>query len=159
VRLALVALLIAAQPALAAPAGITEPQARAFVARQSRAWNAGDLDGYFGLYTPGAVFRQAARGSDNRLVPYGASSLKEARAQARRFFAASKARETSTVAAVAIHGRQAEVASRTVATVVSAGRSRRVCSERVESLVLTPQGLRSRGQSETIVRCRPAELR
>ena len=157
--LVLAALLVAG-PALAAP-GLTEPQVRAFSERQSRAWNAADLAAYFATFTPDARFTDQALGSDNRLVPYGVSTLAQARAQTRKVMAKSKVLETSTVSAVAVApgGRAARVTAGTVSQITGAGAARRVCTLRVQTLALTPAGLRSTGQTDTIVRCRAAPIR
>ena len=156
-RLLLIALLAAA-PCLAraAPARLAEPEVRAFLDRQSRAWNAGDLAAYFALFTADARFTDQARARDGRVVPYGTSTLPQAQAQARRFFAASKVRETTTVRRVAIapDGRSAQVASDEVTLVTGGARPRHECAERVQTLIATPAGLRSRGQTDTLVRCR-----
>ncbi|MDB5423512.1 MAG: hypothetical protein JWQ29_928 [Phenylobacterium sp.] len=153
----ILALLILAGPALAAPPRLTEPQVRAFVARQARAWNAGDLGAYFATFTPDARFADQALGNDNRIVPYGVSTVAQARAQARKTLAKSKLRETSAIATVTLApgGRAARVTASTVSEIAGAGGVRRVCALRVETLALTPAGLRATGQTDTIVRCRP----
>jgi hypothetical protein len=149
-------LTFAATAAQAAPARLTEPEIRAFVARQSKAWNAGDLAGYFGLFTPDAAFTDQARARDGRLVTYGTSSVAQARVQARRTFAAAKVHEMTAVRAVTLAPDQgrATVTSAEVTTLAGHGAPRRVCAERVQSLVATPAGLRSKGQTDTVVRCR-----
>ena len=73
-RLALVLSLLATA-AQAAPARLADADVRAFVARQSKAWNAGDLGGYFALFTPDATFTDQALARDGRVVPYGTSTL------------------------------------------------------------------------------------
>lgn len=154
-RLLIFAALLAAA-ARAAPAHLTEADVRGFVARQSKAWNAGDTAGYFGLFTPDAAFTDQARARDGRVVTYGTSSVAQARVQARRTFAASRVHETTTVHAIALAPDQAHatVTSAEVTTLVGRGAPRRVCAERVQSLVATPAGLRSKGQTDTVVRCR-----
>jgi uncharacterized protein (TIGR02246 family) len=148
--------LFAATIAHAAPAGLTEAEVRAFVARQETAWNAGDLAGFFGLATPDASYTDQARAKDGRVVPYGTSNLAQARAQARRFFARSRTRETVVVRAVRIapDGRSARVEAQEDATIASSGRTRHICAETVQTVVLTPAGLRSRGQTDTLAPCR-----
>ena len=145
-----------ATAAHAAPARLTEPEVRAFVARQSKAWNAGDLGGYFALFTPDAAFTDQARARDGRVVTYGTSSMAQARTQARRTFAAAKVHEATTVRAVTLAPDQAHatVSSAEVTTLAGHGPPRRVCAERVQAVVATPAGLRSKGQTDTVVRCR-----
>ncbi len=161
VRVCLIAtLLLTASPAWAA-AAITDPQVRAFVERQSRAWNAADLAAYFATFTPDARFTDQALSSENKVVPYGSSTLAQARAQTRKVLAKSKVRETSTVSAVAIAtgGRTARVTASTVSEISGATGLRQVCALRVQTLALTPVGLRATGQTDTIVRCRAAPIR
>ena len=154
-------LLIAALCALpllaqAAPAHLSEAEVRSFLDRQSRAWNAGDLEGYFALFAPSARFTDQARARDGRIVPDGTSTVDQARAQAKRFFAGSKVVETTRVRRIAIapDGRSAEVASDEVSQITGGGRPRRECAQRLQRLVLTPNGPRSEGQTDTLVRCR-----
>ena len=155
----ILALLMATQAMAAAPR-LSEPQVRAFVERQSRAWNAGDFAAYFATFTPEARFTDQALSNENKVVPYGVSTLAQARAQTRKALAKSKVRETSTVSAVTIapDGRSARVTARTVSDITNAGAARRVCAVRVETLALTPAGLRSTGQTDTIVRCRAGAI-
>lgn len=160
IRAVVLAALLVAGPATAAPP-LTEPQVRVFVDRQSRAWNAADLQAYFATFTADARFTDQALGSDNRLVPYGVSTLAQARAQTRKVMTKSKLRETSTVSAVTIapDGRTARVTAGTVSQISTGAVVRRVCTLRVQTLALTPAGLRSTGQTDTIVRCRAAPIR
>jgi 3-phenylpropionate/cinnamic acid dioxygenase small subunit len=160
VRGLILALLMTTQAKAAAPR-LTEPQVRAFVERQSRAWNAGDLAAYFATFAPEARFTDQALSNENKLVPYGVSSLAQARAQTRKTLAKSKVRETSTVTAVTIapDGKTARVTARTVSDIAGAAAARRVCAVRVETVALTPAGLRSTGQTDTIVRCRAGAIR
>jgi hypothetical protein len=155
-KIAALLLCLLATAAEAAPARLSEAEVRGFVARQSKAWNAGDLAAYFALFTPDAVFTDQARARDGRLVPYGASTVAQARAQAARTFATSKLQETTLIRAVAIapDGKRAQVTSAEQTTVRGGGPPRRFCAERVQTLVATPAGLRSRGQIDTVVRCR-----
>jgi hypothetical protein len=160
VRALLLALLIAGPAAAAAP--LTEPQVRTFVERQSRAWNAGDLAGYFATFTPDARFTDQALGNDNRIVPYGVSTLAQARTQARKTLAKSKVREATVITAVAIapDGRSARVTARTNSEIAGPGATpRQVCAVRVATVDLTPSGLRTSGQTDTIVRCRAGAVR
>jgi len=133
-----------------------EAEVRGFLERQSRAWNAGDLAGYFGLFTPKASFTDQGRAKDGRVAPYGTSTLREARAQARRSFAAGKVSEAIQVRAIRIapDRRSAQVATSEQTLVTAGGRTRRICGERTQTLVVTPAGLRSTGQTETIFACR-----
>ena len=152
--------LLLATPAMAAAPRLSEPQIRAFVERQSRAWNAGDLAAYFATFTPEARFTDQALGNDNKIVPYGVSTWAQARVQSRKTLAKSKVRETSTVSAVTIapDGRSARVTARTVSDIATGGAARRVCAVRVETVALTSAGLRATGQTDTIVRCRAGAI-
>lgn len=153
-RLALLLALLATA-AHAAPARVTEPAARAFVDRQSKAWNAGDLAAYFALFTPDAKFTDQARAKDGRVVPYGTSTLAEARVQVRKSRASQAVQETSVVRQVRIaaDGKSAAVVVATDTKLTTRGRTRRICAERAMTLVATPAGLRSRGQTDTIAPC------
>ena len=160
-RALLIALLIAG-PATAAPARLAEPQVRAFVERQSRAWNAGDLATYFATFTPDARFTDQALGNDNKVVPYGVSTVAQARTQAGKTLAKSKVSETTVVTAVSIapDGRSARVTAKTGSQIAAAGAPpRQVCAVRVATVALTPVGLRTTGQTDTIVRCRAGAVR
>jgi len=161
VRALLLALLIAG-PAAAAPVRLAEPQVRAFMERQSRAWNAGDLTAYFATFTADAHFTDQALGNDNRIVPYGVSTVAQARTQAGKTLAKSKVRETTVVTAVSIapDGRSARVTAKTGSQIAAAGAPpRQVCAVRVATVALTPAGLRTTGQTDTIVRCRAGAVR
>ena len=153
--------LAIATPAVAASPRLSEPQVRAFVERQSRAWNAADLTAYFATFSPEARFTDQALSNENKVVPYGVSTLAQARAQTRKTLAKSKVRETSSVSGVAIapDGRSARVTANTVSEIDTGPTKRRVCALRVQSLALTPAGLRSTGQTDTIVRCRAPAIR
>jgi hypothetical protein len=160
VRALLLALLIAGPAAAAAP--LTDPQVRTFVERQSRAWNAGDLAAYFATFTPDARFTDQALGNDNKIVPYGVSTVAQARGQARKTLAKAKVQETTVITAVAIapDGRSARVTARTVSQIAAPGAPpRQVCAVRVAAVALTPAGLRTTGQTDTIVRCRAGAVR
>jgi uncharacterized protein (TIGR02246 family) len=135
---------------------LSEAEVRGFVERQSRAWNAGDLDAYFGLYLPRATFTDQGRAKDGRTALYGVSTLSEARAQARRAFAGGKVHEASAVRGVrlAADGRSAVVTASVQTTIAAAGRTRRSCAERTQTIVATAAGPRSQGQTDTVVFCR-----
>jgi len=161
VRALLVALLIAG-PAPAAPARLAEPQVRVFVERQTRAWNAGDLAAYFATFTPDARFTDQALSNENKVVPYGVSTVPQARTQARKTLAKAKVRETTVVTAVAIapDGRSARVTSRTSSDITGPGAApRRVCAVRVATVAQTISGVRTSAQTDTIVRCRAGAVR
>ena len=160
VRGLVLALLVTAGPALAATP-LTEPQVRALVERQSRAWNAGDLGGYFATFTADARFTDQALGNDNKIVPYGVSTVAQARAQTRKVMAKSRLSEAATVTAVTLapDGRSARVTARTVSEIITAGAVRRVCALRVETVIATPAGLRASGQTDTVVRCGARPIR
>lgn len=148
--------LLIAGAAHAAPARLTDAQVRALVARQEQAWNAGELAGFFGLFTADARFTDQARSKDGRLVVYGTSTVAQARTQAGRLFGKSKVRETAQVRAVQIaaDGRSARVTGFEEAQITTAGKARRICAETDQTVVLTPAGLRSEGQTDTVVACR-----
>jgi len=127
------------------------------VARQSQAWNAGDLARYFALFAPGATFTDQGRAKDGRTALYGTSTLEQARAQARRTLRGSRVRETTTVRTVRLapDGKSAVVTAAVDSLITRAGgRPRRSCAERTQTLVATPAGLRSKGQTDTVVFCR-----
>jgi len=157
VRPFLLALLLAlaAGPALA-QARINEADIRGFVARQEAAWNAGDLGRYFEGFTPDARFTDQAYVGDKPPVPYGTSTLAQARAQARRAATRGRAREAGEVRRIEIaaDGRSARVTSRVGSTVQDAGKVRRLCASRVQTLTLAAGRLRSAGQTDTYVKCR-----
>jgi len=160
VRGLVLALLVTAGPATAATP-LAEHQVRAFVARQARAWNAGDLGGYFATFTADARFTDQALGNDNKIVPYGVSTVAQARAQTRKVMAKSRLSEAATVTAVTLapDGRSARVTARTVSEIITAGAVRRVCALRVETVIATPAGLRASGQTDTVVRCGARPIR
>ena len=154
--------LATTSPATAAPARLAEPQVRAFVERQSRAWNAGDLAAYFATFTPDARFTDQALGNDNKVVPYGVSSVAQARIQARKTLAKSKVREITAVTAVSLgpDGRSARVTASTRSEITAGSAApRQVCAMRVATVAQTPQGLRTTAQTDTIVRCRAGAVR
>jgi hypothetical protein len=150
------ALAVACAAAQAATPRLTEAAVRAFVARQEAAWNARDLAAYGATFAPDARFVDQARGSDNRIVPYGASTLAEAAAQARRFFAKSRVRETATVdrVEIAADGASARVVGHAVSRIETAGKPpRTLCAQTEQTLVLFRGRILSRGQTDTAVRC------
>jgi hypothetical protein len=147
------AALLAAAPARAA--GLTEAQVRDFVAQQERAWNAGALDAYFGAFRPDAVFTDQYRTPGGQIVPYGSSTLGQAKANSRRFRATAKVSETGDIRhiALAADGRSAHVVSRVVSRTQGAKGLRVTCAERRQDLVLAAGRLRSQGQTDTFSRC------
>lgn len=157
----LAAALAGAVPAAAAPARITEAQVRRLAEAQSRAWNAGDLGRYFASFSPTARFTDQALGSDNRVQPYGVSTLAEARTQSRRTLARSKVRETLAPGAVtfAPDRRSARMAAIVVTEIATGRARRRVCAQRVETFALTASGLRATALTDTVVRCRASGIR
>jgi hypothetical protein len=152
VRAAFLILLLLATAAQASPRRLSEGEVRAFVARQSKAWNAGELSAYFALFTPDARFKDQALGSDNKVYPYGSSTLSEARTRSRRAFEGRRIQETTMIRSIALaaDGRSAHV----TADVVTAIGARRSCARREQVVVATPAGLRSTGETDTVVRCR-----
>jgi hypothetical protein len=154
-RFVLVLALIATA-AQAAPARLTEAEARGFVERQSKAWNAGDLSAYFALFTPDARFRDQALASDNKVYPYGTSTLAEAKARSRHAFDHGRIQETTTVRSVALapDGRSAKIEADVVSVIPDKAGARRSCARREQVVVATPAGLRSTGETDTVVRCR-----
>lgn len=153
-RLAPLALsLLIAGPAAAAPP-ITAADVRAFLASQEQAWNARNLTAYFAGFTADARFTDQAYAGDEPPVPYGSASLAEARVQARR--AKARSREVSEVMRIEIarDGASARVVSRVGSRIEDGGRSRRLCASREQTLVQSGGRLRSRGPTDTYVRCR-----
>lgn len=139
---------------------LTEPQVRVLAERQSHAWNTGDLDAYFATFAPTARFTDQALGNDNKLVPYGVSTLAQARAQSRKTLARGQVRETLAIVSVSLaaDGRAAQLSGDVETLVSGPGPARRVCARRTETFALTPQGLRATGQTDTIVRCRAGAI-
>jgi hypothetical protein len=150
------ALLVLA--ALAAPARaqeLTEAQVRGFVARQERAWNAGDLAAWSDGFARDARFTDQYRTPSGQVVPYGTSTLAAARAQSAKFRATATLSETGQVLRVALapDRRGAEVTSRVVSRIQRASGLRVTCAERRQELVLAAGRLRSKGQTDTFSRC------
>lgn len=155
-RLAIAAAVLAGAAAQAAPARLSDAEVRAFVARQEAAWNAGDVAGFFALAAPDASFTDQARAKDGRVVVYGTSTVAQARAQASRFFAKSRTRETVTIRSVQIapDGKSARIEGHEDARLITAGHTRHLCAETLQIVVATPAGLRSKGQTDTVTPCR-----
>jgi hypothetical protein len=153
-RAALAFLLLTASAQAAT--GISEAEVRALVERQRQAWSRGDLDAYFATFAANARFTDEARGSDNAIVPYGSSTVAEARRNARRSLATTKIAEEVAIKAVAISadGRGAAIVADVRTRLETADGVRWSCAERVESFARLPQGLRAIGQTDTLVRCR-----
>jgi hypothetical protein len=154
--LVLALLALPAAPALAAPR-ITEDAARAFLARQERAWNAGDLETYFAGFIPQARFTDQAYVGDKPPARYGTSTRAEARAQARKALAAGGgSREAGRVLRVTIapDGQSADVALNVGSLVRSRGHVRRMCAARTVRLVLRGGALKAGDQTDTYVKCR-----
>lgn len=152
-RLAVLAAAVAA-PALAQTTRITQADIRAFAARQEAAWNAQDFDRYFAAFTPDARFTDQAYVGDKPPVPYGTSTLAEAKAQARRSAARSRERGEVRRMVIAPDGRTATVTSRVGSVVTTDGRTRRLCASRVQMLTLAGGRLRASSQVDTYVNCR-----
>ena len=143
----------------AAPPGLTEPAVRAFVARQEAAWNARDAAAFAATFTPDARFVDQAVGSDNRIVVNGTATLEQATAQARRFFAKSRFHEDVTVDRVEIapDGASARVSGHEATRVERPGQEDRVfCAHTEQTVVLVAGRLKSRGQTDTAIRCQAA---
>lgn len=158
-RLAAAALLtlLTAAPALA-QAPLTEEEVRIFAARQAQALNTGELAAYFATFAPQARFTQQALGSDNQIVPYGTSTLAEARRQLSKAAAASRITEAVTVRRVAIGGtgRGAALAAQVRTRIEGGGKVRQSCAERVATLARVDGALKTFSQTDTLVRCRTA---
>ena len=146
--------LLAVSPAAAA--GLTETQVRDFAARQERAWNRRDLTGFFALFTPDAVFIDQTRTAKGEMIPYGQSDRAKAQAQARKFLTTATSVERGVIDKVTIapDGRSAEVLGREITTVKTTARTRKVCANTRQVVVLTGGAIRSKGQTDTITRCR-----
>jgi hypothetical protein len=149
-RLILLLLLVAA-PAFA-QGRITDAEVRAFVARQEQAWNSARLDAYFTGFTADATFTDQAYQGGKPAVPYGTSTLAEARTQTVKAFAKARSREAGRVFRVEIAGNGAS--ARVTTSVGMQNGPRRLCASRVQTLVLAAGGLKSKGQTDTYIRCR-----
>ncbi|MEW5685276.1 MAG: hypothetical protein AB1942_10185 [Pseudomonadota bacterium] len=145
--------------ALATPARaqVAEAEARAFVARQEAAWNAGRLDSYFSGYTPDATFTDQAYVGDKPPVPYGTSTVAQARTFARKAFARkpwpSEAGRVLRIEPVAGAAR-VRVISAVSATVWDKGKPRRLCASRSQTLTSAGGRVRATSQTDTFVKCR-----
>lgn len=153
--LVLLAALLLTAGAAVAQTPVTDAAARAFVASQEAAWNAGDLDAYFSGYTLGATFTDQAYVGDKPPVPYGTSSLTEARKLTAKALARSRSRETTEITRVEIaaDGASARVLARVRTTVDGASGVRRLCASRVQTLINAGGKLRSRGRTDTFYKC------
>jgi hypothetical protein len=142
-------------PAAAAPARLSDPAVRAFMARQEAAWNARDARGYFASFAPRARFVEQGRTNTGGVIRYGSSTLEEARRYATRFFAGPAARDRTTLTAVVVAagGRSAEVAGQKVTTLAD---GRRRCAEVRQTLSLAAGRIQSLGETSTAIRCRDA---
>jgi uncharacterized protein (TIGR02246 family) len=155
-RRALIAGLAALATAAAAEPRLTEPAVRAFVARQEAAWTGRDASAFAATFTPDAVFVDQARNSNGGITSNGSSTLAQAIAQARRFFARAKFQETAVVdrVEIAADGRSARVFAHETSRIETPGRPVRVLCALTEQTVILVRGrILSRGQTETGVRC------
>lgn len=155
-RRALALLILTASAAQAGEPRLTDASVRAFVARQEAAWNARDAAGFAATFTPDATIVDQARDNQNRLVENGRSTVPQATAQARRFFAKHTVRETTQIGRIVIapDGRSAQVFAHEVSQVATRGQpNRTLCGETEQSLILVKGGIRSRGQTDTAIRC------
>ncbi len=153
-RLALIAATSAQALACgAAEVGLTDASARAFVARQDAAWNARDARAFAATFTPDAVFIDQAIGSDGKLIANGRSTLPQATAQSRRFFARTQFHETVVVdrVAIAADARSGQVFAHTTTRLKAPTRT--YCARTEQTLVLARGHLLSRGQTDTDIRC------
>ncbi len=150
----MLALLLAASPAWAA--GLTEAQVRDFAGRQEKAWNARDLTAFFALFTPDALFIDQTRTPKGELIPYGQSDRTKAKELARKFLASSTSIERGVIDKVAIapDSRSAVVTGREITTIQTGARTRKVCADTQQTLVLSGGEIRSKGQTDTVTRCR-----
>jgi hypothetical protein len=150
-------LALSAAPA-AAQAPLTEAAIRDLAARQTAAFNAGDLAGYFATFAPKAVFTAQALGSDNRITPYGSSTVAQARAQLSKTVSRSKVSETVEVRRVALarSGRGGALSARVRTRIETAGQARLSCAERLTTFAEVGGSLRALSQTDTLVRCRTA---
>ncbi len=147
-------LLLTASPVAAA--GLTEAQVREFAGRQEKAWNARDLTSFFAMFTPDAVFIDQTRTPKGELIPYGQSDRTKAKAMAEKFLAGSTSIERGVIDKVVIapDGRRAVVTGREITTIQTGARTRKVCADTQQTLVLSRGAIRSKGQTDTVTRCR-----
>ncbi|MDB5453170.1 MAG: hypothetical protein JWO33_1748 [Caulobacteraceae bacterium] len=154
-RMAATAIMVATMGCPVWAAGLRETDIRAFVAAQQQAWNGRATDAYFALFQPDAMFADQYRTPDGQVVPYGRSTLAEARSQTRRSLAKSRSTEMGEIVRITptADGRSAVVISRVTSRQESAGRVRVSCAERTQTLSLEQGRIRSSGQSDTFMRC------
>lgn len=140
----------------AAAAGLTEAQARRFVADQEAAWNAKRLEAYFAGFTADAVFVEQTTTPKETIV-YGRSSVAKAKQVSRKAAAKSTLTERNTIRRVilAADGRSARVLGDKLTTITTAGKVRTACAQTDQTLVLQRGRILSKGQTDNIVRCRP----
>jgi uncharacterized protein (TIGR02246 family) len=152
----LIALLAVSAEAQATPARLDEAAVRAFVERQDRAWNAGDLGAFFATYAPDAIFVSQARNSQNGVTPFGRSTLPQARAQARRTFARGHVSQQTRIDRIAIapDGRTAQLHAQQTTRSIADGQVRVLCGEVDQVLALVGGRILSRRETDTAVRCR-----
>jgi hypothetical protein len=153
----LAAALLVSTAAQAAGA-LTSEGVRAFVARQERAWNAKNLEGYFAPFTPDAVFIDQTRTPKGETIRYGSSTLAAAKASSRRYFAKARFTDSGVVDSIVISpdGRTARVLGRRTTRLEMGGRKQTLCAQTDQTLVLSAGQIRSRGQTDTTVRCQEA---
>jgi hypothetical protein len=153
----LAAVLLIAASAQAAGA-LTQASVRAFVARQERAWNAKDLEGYFAGFTRDAVFIDQTRTPKGETIRYGTSDLAKAKAFSRRYFAKARFTDSGVVDNIVISpdGRSARVLGRKTTRLEMDGRRQTLCARTDQTLVLIAGQPRSRGQTDTTLRCQDA---
>lgn len=152
----LVVLALIAAGAASAEQHLTEASVRAFVGHQQAAWSAKDARAFAATFAPDAVFVARARDNQNRLVENGRSTLSQATAQARRFFARTRFTAASTTDRVVIapDGRSAQVFGHDVTRTETPGRpARTFCAETEQTVALTHGRLVSLGQTDIDVRC------
>lgn len=143
---------LVAGPALSQP--ITEAGVRAFVAEREAAWNAGDFARYFAGFTPDARFTDQAYVGDKPPVPYGTSTLAQARDQVRRSKSLSREAGQITRIDIAPSRASARVSLQVRSTLTNAGKTRTVCAARLQTLVAVRGRIRSSGQTDTYFKCR-----
>lgn len=150
-------LAFALSVAAAAEARLTEAAVRAFVERQEAAWNARDVRAFAATFTADAVFVDQARNSNGGVTSNGSSTLAQATAQAKRFFAKSHFQATGVVDSVTIapDGRSARVVGHEVTRIEATGQrpAHALCAQTAQTLVLTGGRILSKGQTDTDVRC------
>jgi hypothetical protein len=153
-----IALPLAVAMLLAGPAGaagLDEAQVRALVAEQQRSWNAGGLEAWAATFRTDAAFTDQYLTPAGQLVPYGTSTLPQAKTQSRKFRATSKVSETGRIIRIALgpDRRSALVVSKVVSQIRGPKGARTTCAERRQDVILGGDGLRSRGQTDTFSRC------